>query len=779
MLAIALQRILPRGLGAQLMLLTSACLVLSILGYGYTTAQDQKRDAKRTASAQISALAQNLATVSRHFLLTNEPDQIEALIEQTATFAGMYSVMVTDPAGFPITEVVNKESAWSPRYNLARIEVPPSKSPDSLLQEFPHDKAQHDFLAGNRGTLLVWQRIAGPQMLGWVRVKYRMDRFDDIAKDIEHQAYKSIAMAITITLLLLWLLLRPAMRALTQATRFASLLDKSEGKTIKVSHQTSEMEALGNALNVVSERLLTQNVDINNQKFALDQHAIVSITDLQGNIIYANERFCSISGYSQDELLGQNHRIIKSDEHPPALFDELWYTIAQGMVWRGEVKNRKKDGSHYWVSATIVPLLGVDGLPRQYIAMRTDITANKLLQQTLELARQEAENATLSKGQFLANMSHEIRTPMNAILGMLKLLEATTLNPRQLDYASKAEGAAQSLLGLINDILDFSKIDAGKMTLEVRSFELDKLVRDLCVITSASAANKPVEVRFEVDDLAPKVLMGDALRLQQVLINLCSNAIKFTNQGDVVISISAISQDDASATLRFAVQDSGIGIAPENQQSIFDSFSQAEASTTRRFGGTGLGLAISRQLVTLMGGALQLTSAVGQGSTFWFDLALPIDQQPQAHAQTDAGDTAGLEAALPLEGMRLLVVEDNLINQQVAQELLSAQGAVVTLADNGQLGVDAVYQAMAANTPFDAVLMDLQMPVMDGLSATRLLRHDTALAGLPIIAMTANAMDSDRQSCLAAGMNNHVGKPFNLGQLVRLLQELTRAGGST
>jgi PAS domain S-box-containing protein len=774
-----LRRVLPATLMAQLMLLTSACMVLSILGYGYNTAQRQAESAKQIVSAQIIALAQNLAAVSAHFLLTDEPDRIESLITHTATVTGMYSVMVTDVSGFPITEIVNKNSAWSPRYSVQRVELPPSQSPDSLLQELPFDPVQQDFLSGKSGTLMVWHRISGVQSLGWVRVKYRMDTFDDITREIWHQAYQSIAWAIAATLMLLWLLLRPTTQALTAATRFASQLDQSLDGNLAVSRQTTEIEALGNALNVLSGRLMAQSLDLNNQKFALDQHAIVSITDLQGNIVYANERFCSVSGYSQADLIGQNHRMVKSDEHPPEVFENMWRTITQGKVWRGDIKNRKKDGGFYWVSATIVPLLGVDGLPRQYIGIRTDITHNKLMESSLQVAKHEAEQAALSKGQFLANMSHEIRTPMNAILGMLKLLEATSLDARQLDYASKAEGAAQSLLGLINDILDFSKIDAGKMTLEVHSCQVDKLVRDLTVIASASTASKPVELRFEVDKQVPAALMCDALRLQQVLINLCSNAIKFTAQGTVVVSIGTLASNNLSATLRFSVRDDGIGIAPENQQRIFDSFSQAEASTTRRFGGTGLGLAISRQLVALMGGTLQLKSELGQGSTFWFDLTLPVDRQPVPLKNSGPDHIADICATRPLAGLRLLVVEDNLINQQVAQELLSAQGAEVTLADNGQSGIDAIYHAQSAGTPYDAVLMDLQMPVMDGLAATRLLRQNPALADLPIIAMTANAMTSDRDACLAAGMNDHVGKPFNLAKLVRLLLALTPASRST
>ncbi len=527
-------------------------------------------------------------------------------------------------------------------------------------------------------------------------------------------------------------------------------------------------------------------------------------------------------------------------------------------------------------------------------------------------ATEAAQAASQSKSQFLANMSHEIRTPMNAILGMLKLLHNTELTPRQYDYTSKTEGAAKSLLGLLNDILDFSKIDAGKMELDPQPFVVEQLLRELSVILSANVGDKPVEVLFDIDPALPKALVGDAMRLQQVLINLGGNAIKFTAQGEVVVLLKVVSESATDVTLRIAVRDSGIGIAPENQKKIFDDFSQAEASTTRRFGGTGLGLSICRRLVGIMGGELGLHSALGQGTTFFFTVTLPCAEplseraphvpkgslkdltvlvvddnpvalelmqfmvkswgwavdaasggaqavamadgraragQPPHHAvfidwdmpgmdgwqtiaqmqkahtgaaapitimvsahgrdllsQRSAQEQAQLHAFLVkpvtasmlfdavadaraghsnlrakprdpgarpqrLQGLRLLVVEDNPINQQVARELLTVEGALVQLADNGELGVQAVAQA---NPPFDAVLMDIQMPVMDGYEATGAIRTQLGLADLPIIAMTANAMASDRAACLAAGMNDHVGKPFDLPHLIEVLLNFTK-----
>ena len=539
------------------------------------------------------------------------------------------------------------------------------------------------------------------------------------------------------------------------------------------------------------------------------------------------------------------------------------------------------------------------------VGFRVDITE---LVQATELA----EEAARSKSQFLANMSHEIRTPMNAILGMLKLLQNTELSVTQQDFASKTEGAARSLLGLLNDILDFSKVEAGKMALDPRPFKVDRLLRDLSVILSANVGQKDVEVLFDIDPKVPKDLVGDDMRLQQVLINLGGNAIKFTSRGAVVLRLRLLAQSDRQATVEFAVTDSGIGIAPENQAHIFTGFSQAEASTTRKFGGTGLGLAISRRLVEMMGSELKLQSALGEGSTFYFEVqfdlpsaavvadaapaasqlvqrtlvvddnplarsllvhmveslgwqvsaaqsgqeALDMVQQAQAQGQayqsifmdwqmadldgwettrqiralattpgqeespvimmvtahgremleqrsahdqtllngylvkpvtasmlrdalTDAlaAGTAAAAGSNPLapqavlraqrlKGIRLLVVEDNTINQMVAKGLLSAEGADVTLADDGKLGMEAI---ASTRPPFDVVLMDLQMPVMDGYTATRAIRQQLGLTELPIIAMTANAMASDRTACLVAGMNDHVGKPFELDHLVSVI----------
>ena len=412
------------------------------------------------------------------------------------------------------------------------------------------------------------------------------------------------------------------------------------------------------------------------------------------------------------------------------------------------------------------------------VGFRLDIT-------DLMVATEAARSASRAKGQFLANMSHEIRTPLNAILGMLRLLQRTPLTPRQGDYAGKTESAARALLALVNDILDFSKIEAGKMELDPQPFRLDRMLGDLQMLLSAQLGDShQVRLRLDLAPHLPVHVRGDALRLLQVLINLGGNAIKFTPRGEVTIRASALRLDEREAELAFEVVDTGVGIAPEHVQHIFSGFSQAEASITRRFGGTGLGLAISSRFVEMMGGTLAVDSQLGHGSRFHFRLTLPREADPpNTRWSLSALDTAA--PALPrvadqpvvraaplrrLQGMRVLLVEDNANNRQVATELLEDEGVIIVAACDGQEGLDTLMGDRAA---FDAVLMDIQMPVLDGLSATRRIRQDHRFDTLPIIAMSANVSTGDHDASIAAGLNDHIGKPFDLDHLVRTLQRWT------
>ncbi|MEI8264738.1 MAG: response regulator [Betaproteobacteria bacterium] len=511
---------------------------------------------------------------------------------------------------------------------------------------------------------------------------------------------------------------------------------------------------------------------LDNQKFALDQHAIVSITDLAGNITYANDRFCDITGYSRHELLGRNHRIINSGRQPAGFFENLWQVISSGQVWHGEICNRNRAGELYWVSASIVPLLDEKGQPEQYIAIRTEITqrvraeraleeVNQNLENTIQRRTEALEEATLeaslanrAKSDFLSNMSHEMRTPMNSILGMSYLALRASPSPKVRDYLRSIHDSGKYLLELISNILDFSKIESGKLEVEKVDLLLPAIYADVVRLMEEPAREKGLELRVELDERLQQPFKGDPLRIRQILLNYTSNAVKFSSKGVVRLMGRVGTDGPDGVEVVLQVADQGIGMTPELAAQLFEPFHQADASTTRQFGGTGLGLAICRELAKLMGGQVGVDSQAGQGSTFWCRLRLPNGQMPaDKPRESDLGALEERWGPL-LRKVRVLVVDDNMVNQTVARELLQATGAQVAVASDGQQALDLLH-----SLEVDCVLMDMQMPVMDGLEATRRLRAQETLRRLPIIAMTASASTQDRRACLAAGMNDFVTKP--------------------
>ncbi len=388
------------------------------------------------------------------------------------------------------------------------------------------------------------------------------------------------------------------------------------------------------------------------------------------------------------------------------------------------------------------------------------------LRSMLETLKQmifRAEEATRAKSDFLARMSHEIRTPLNAVIGMAYLSLQDAVQDKQRDAFAKIHTAATNLLGIINDILDFSKVESGKMVLEHEPFSLRETLRATIQLLQGRADEKKIQLRLAVDDAIPDVLMGDSLRLSQVCINLCGNAVKFTNEGSVVLGVFLEEIEEKAVTLYFRIEDTGIGMSVEQQRDIFDAFSQADGSITRRFGGTGLGLAISRHLVELMGGTIWVSSKPGKGSDFQFTARFSISEKQTLEAATEVA----LQTMPRLGQAKVLVVEDNELNQEIAVGLLELMGITPALAANGREAV-----ALCEREEFDLIFMDIQMPVMDGLEATRRIRASGKgnTATVPIIAMTANAMTSDREKSLEAGMNAHIAKPINHAELAETVR---------
>ncbi len=792
--------------------------------------------------------------------------------------------------------------------------------------------------------------------------------------------------------------------------------------------------------------------------------ASVVVTDKNGTIEYVNPTFSEVTGYSAEEAIGQNPKVLKSGNLPKSFYKELWDTLLSGKVWRGEFINKKKNGEEFWESASISPIMDDEGEITHFVAVKQDtterkaaeeklrvseeksrlllesvgegifgvdldgkvafinpaanrilgygseelvgcdvhekihhshadgsaypknecpmflahadgtdhhvtnevlwrkdgtqfpvgytsmpikkgdqvvgavvtfmdITERKRMEQEILTAKEKAEEATRAKSDFLANMSHEIRTPMNAVIGMAHLALKTELTAKQQDYLNKIQSSANSLLGIINDILDFSKIEAGKLDMEAVEFDLSETMDNVANVISVKAQEKEnLEVLFYLDSRVPNFLVGDPLRLNQILVNLGNNAVKFTEHGEIVLTTKMIETSDDKVTLQFSMRDTGIGMTAEQQANLFQAFSQADTSTTRKYGGTGLGLTISKRLVDMMDGEIRVESESGQGTTFSFtanfglgketvkkrfvpspdlrglkvlvvddnatsrqifqdilesfsfevNLAASGEEALEEIARADRdkpfelvimdwkmpgmdgieaseriktnralskipaivmvtaygreeimqqADEIGLEGFLlkpvsssvlfdaimqalgkevqdgthvrrkkerrpddlkAIQGARVLLVEDNEINQQVAKEILEGAGLVVTIANDGREGVDLVQ-----SSEFEAVLMDIQMPVMDGYEATRKIREwekeirgqrtedrrqkaedrvqasnlQPPTSSLPIIAMTAHAMAGDEQKSISAGMNGHVTKPIDPDQLFATLQK--------
>lgn len=656
------------------------------------------------------------------------------------------------------------------------------------------------------------------------------------------------------------------------------------------------------------EKTKERNLELGFLKKALDQHAIVSMTDPKGNITYINDRFVQISGYQPDELIGKNHRVINSGIHPKGFFKELWNHVHANKPWAGEVCNKRKDGSFYWVYATVLPLFDQDGNLVSIISVRTDITRQKQSEALLQREKEKADAANSAKSDFLANMSHEIRTPMNAVIGMTHLALRSASDDKTLDYLNKIKLSANNLLDIINDILDFSKIEAGKIELENIPFPLADTLQQVVELSQVRANEKKLPVYFNPPSDLVGECIGDPLRISQVLLNLLSNAVKFTNDGYVELDIEQHKLSDEKVLLTFSVRDTGIGVSEEKQKNLFEAFAQEDTSTTRLYGGTGLGLSISQQLTRMMGGQLSVSSIPGEGSCFSFTLtldvatsqnsnrsldqlrALYIDDDPIALAavkrlfeaqgislhcsddavsgyefvvkQAQSAETAldlvlvdqqmpeldgtsiarKLRAELPsgrvpmitlltgrdehdlaviaqeklfdavwlkpvaaseildslqdmlrqshrglsstlnqnlkatsirqILGAKVLIAEDNLINQEVITGLLEPYGLDLTLVNNGSEAVEAVKKQV-----FDLILMDVQMPVMDGLEASQMICDLGLVKQPPIIAMTANAMESDRQDCFRVGMSDHISKPIDPSRLQMMLYQWLKPEG--
>ncbi len=488
-------------------------------------------------------------------------------------------------------------------------------------------------------------------------------------------------------------------------------------------------------------------------RHTLNKHAIVSVADPGGRITDVNDMFCSISGYTREELVGQDHNLLNSGHHPKSFWVEMWRTVASGRSWRGDVCNRAKDGSLYWVDSIIAPFRGSDGRIEKYVSIRNDITQRK---RTVELQREKdsAEAANRAKSEFLAHMSHEIRTPLNGVIGMTELLLGTELTDQQRRYGELAKSSASALSTIINDILDFSKIEAGKLDLASGDFDLHRAVEEVVAMLAQLGLRKGLEVVCYIHPDVPVHVRGDGDRLRQIMVNLVGNAIKFTERGAVSVRLSCPASDGHGA-VRFEIVDTGVGIPSDKMDRLFKAFSQAEASTTRIYGGTGLGLAISKRLVELMGGSIGVESEPGRGSTFWFT----------ARFEAPGEDRRAPQPSLDPTGLRVLAVDDNPVQRETLREQIASWGIVASTASDGDEGLRLLSAAAEANSPFRVALVDGEMPGMDGFAFAAAVRSDERIRNTVLMILVSSHCSMNSNELRSMGFSGHMTKPVRQSQL--------------
>ena len=520
-------------------------------------------------------------------------------------------------------------------------------------------------------------------------------------------------------------------------------------KPLQIHTLISKLEEVAN-LKELELEAKNSTLLVEQYKKIVDDSIIVSKADTNGIITYVNDMFCTVSGYSRDELIGQPHNIVRDPSMPSNVFKELWETIQSKKIWHGIIHNRAKDGSRYTVKSSISPILDSEGNIIEYMALREDVT--ELLR-----AQEEAKLAAQIKGEFLANMSHEIRTAMNGILGFTDLLARSNLDEQQRRYLDVIGSSTKSLLKIVNDILDFSKIESGKLELDCTYVNPFVEFNNMVQLFSPIAADKHITLEVQIDPLLKSSISIDLLRVQQVVSNLLSNAVKFTPEnGKITFYVNSMGQVGEQERIRVGVRDSGVGITASQQINIFKAFSQADNSITRQFGGTGLGLTISANLVSLMGGKLNVLSKEGEGSDFYFEINVQaFSSLPEKMLITEKKSALKLNA-------KVLLAEDNDVNQLLMEEYLKDYSIDLDIVSNGQEALDAL-----KDTSYSLIFMDINMPVMSGMDAISIIKEKGIL--IPVIALTANAVSGDQERFLEYGFDGYLAKPIVLKELEKVL----------
>jgi PAS domain S-box-containing protein len=741
---------LPRSFNQQVALLSALSLMVALTVFAYTVYQRQEELNEKSALAQATIVIKNFASASYRDVLLANYDEIRELLLHTAEFPEVSRITITDNHGRVISDVQHL----------------PGHDPEELFSQLELTlPGQPGLVYHNRGNSFeMWYPISDQ---GWVYMVYNYSvQSEAYLAVLRSELSTGLLLSVLSAIYFLGLLHRP-IRELRRLIAFAKGLDVYHGRAeIQVRSTTREISELNQALNQSAARLFEQSQQIlqsesQYRRVVNNVQEVIFQTDITGRITFLNPAWETISGYTVAESLGRNIMDFASPAEGESLRSaiEPLLSLASEHLHL-EARYTTRTGDVRWAEIWTALVRDEGGRIIGTTGTLADISGRKEAEMALIAAKDAAESATRAKSQFLASMSHEIRTPMNGVLGMAQLLLDTDLSTEQRDYVRTLYHSGQSLLTIINDILDFSKIEAGKLSIEPIPFDLATAVDEVCDLLLPQLQEKRLELVQRYAPDCPRLVIGDAGRIRQVVLNFLGNALKFTEKGHILVEVSSVGMDEKSARIRISVTDTGIGISAAKQAQLFQQFSQADTSTTRRFGGTGLGLAICKALSELMGGTVGLSSAEGRGSTFYVELPLPRQSVTE------------LRPTLHLEGLRILVVDDLDMNRRILRESLTNRGVLVQEAATAALAMSHLYAGVARGEPFDIAIIDLHMPDIDGEALGRQIVAEPSLGRTHLILLSSSSLKHEQARFKDAGFSATLVKPVRIDQLIEEVSQL-------
>ena len=697
---------------------------------------------------KINITGQLLSELIKTPLIIYDLATIDDIVKNFSTVKNVIAIQIEESDGSVLSSYINKK-----------------KFPKDMQMTKPHDHKTVKTYKDKEYINSFVEVKVDKKTIGHIHFVFStVDNLKSIEKNKE-LTYLTIVLALIIGFIISFVIGNYLDKSLKLLIRIAKNVAEDEEVIIPYNPQSKdEIGKLFSTMYImqklIRERTQNLNTSINDLQqyiIAIDHSAIVSKTNIHGVITYVNPKFCEVTGYRKNELLGKTHAILRDPDIDDSFFKNMWETISSKKIFHDTFRNIKKNKEYFYVDATIVPLLDNNGDISEYIAIRYEATE-------IIDAKNRAIAAKKVKEEFLSNMSHEIRTPMNAILGFVKLLQKNTTDEKSLSYLNTIDSSSKLLLHIINDILDFSKIESGKLIIDKHPFNPKIELEDTVKLFSIMLKEKSITLVINSDKSFPDCLEGDVVRIKQIIFNFLSNALKFTQKNKHIYIDQKY--DHIKNIFSVSVKDEGIGISKEQQSKIFNAFEQADGSTTRKFGGTGLGLSISNKLAHLMNGEITMYSKRGEGSTF--TLSLPLKSCEKESASYDK--TVKEKALQDTQFVgNILVAEDNKTNQMLIKILLNDHGVTYTIAEDGVEAVN-IYK----NSKFDLILMDENMPNMTGSEAFRKIREhedENKLSHTPVIALTANVMQEDVNKFIDMGMDDFLAKPLETDELKRVLNK--------